>query len=137
MLLLARQSAAGDATIWRLARAELQLTRTNEELSRLARGLHPPQLAEQGLAAALASLADDFPLQVDLAVSVTGTSPTVGACVYFVCSEALANVAKPASASSASISVTRRAGEITAEIPPAGTGGADPGKGPGSPALAP
>lgn len=136
MLLLARQSAAGEATIWRIAQAELQLTRTNEELSRLARGLHPPQLAEQGLAAALASLADDFPLRVDLAVSVTGTSPTVGACVYFVCSEALANVAKHASASSVSISVTRRAREITVEVADDGTGGADPDRGTGIRGLA-
>ena len=135
-LRLARQSVAGQATMDRIARAELQLTRTNEELSRLARGLHPPQLAQQGLAAALASLAEDFPLQVDIGVSVSGTSPAVGACVYFVCSEALANVAKHASASRVQISVTSRPGGITVEVADDGAGGADPDSGTGIRGLA-
>ena len=43
-LRLARQSATGQATAERIARAELQLTRTQEDLGRLARGLHPRQL---------------------------------------------------------------------------------------------
>ena len=135
-LRLARQSAAGPGTAERIARAELQLARTREELSRLARGLHPPQLAEQGLAAALAALAKDFPLRVDLAVPVTGTSPAVGACAYFVCSEALANVAKHASATKVRISVTARAGGITVEVADDGAGGADPGRGSGIRGLA-
>jgi signal transduction histidine kinase len=124
-LRLARRSAAGPGTAERIARAELQLTRTQEDLGRLARGLHPRQLSDQGLGAALAALADDFPLPVDLAVPATRTSPAVAACAYFVCSEALANVAKHASASRVQISVTPRAGGITAEVADDGVGGAD------------
>jgi signal transduction histidine kinase len=135
-LRLARQSAAGEATMNRIARAELQLTRAKDELSRLARGLHPPQLAEQGLAAALASLAEDFPLRVDIAVSVTGTSRAVGACVYFVCSEALANVAKHASASHVQVSVTPLPDGITVEVADDGAGGADADSGTGIRGLA-
>jgi glucose-6-phosphate-specific signal transduction histidine kinase len=56
---------------------------------------------------------------------VTATSPAVAACVYFVCSEALANVAKHASASAAQISVTRQAGTVTVEVADDGAGGAD------------
>jgi signal transduction histidine kinase len=125
-LRLARQPATGQATAGRIARAELQLARTQEDLGRLARGLHPRQLSGQGLGAALAALAGDFPLRVDLAVPVTATSPAVAACVYFVCSEALANVAKHASASAAQISVTRQAGAVTVEVADDGAGGADP-----------
>jgi signal transduction histidine kinase len=124
-LRLARQPATGQATAGRIARAELQLARTQEDLGRLARGLHPRQLSGQGLGAALAALAGDFPLRVDLAVPVTATSPAVAACVYFVCSEALANVAKHASASAAQISVTRQAGTVTVEVADDGAGGAD------------
>jgi signal transduction histidine kinase len=121
----ARQSATGQATAERIARAELQLTRTREDLERLARGLHPRQLSEHGLAVALAALAGDFPLRVDLTAPVAATSPAVAACVYFVCSEALANVAKHASASAVQISVTARADAITVVVGDDGVGGAD------------
>jgi signal transduction histidine kinase len=125
-LRLARQSATGQATAERIARAELQLTRTQEDLGRLARGLYPRQLSERGLAAALAALAHDFPLQVDLAVPAAETSPAVAACAYFICCEALSNVAKHASASKVQISVAARAGGITVEVADDGAGGADP-----------
>jgi signal transduction histidine kinase len=125
-LRLARRSATGQGTAERIARAELQLTHTQEDLGRLARGLHPRQLSEQGLEAALAALAGDFPLPVDMTVPVTATSPAVAACVYFVCAEALANVAKHASASVIQISVTARADGITVEVADDGAGGADP-----------
>ena len=125
-LRLACQSAVGQGTAERIARAELQLARTQEDLGRLARGLHPRQLAGQGLDAALAALAGDFPLRVDLAVSVTRTSPAVAACVYFVCAEALANVAKHTSPSCVQISVITRGGGITVEVTDDGAGGADP-----------
>jgi signal transduction histidine kinase len=125
-LRLARESATGQGTAERIARAELQLTRTQEDLGRLGRGLHPRQLSGQGLAAALAALADDFPLHVDLAVPAAETSPAVAACAYFICCEALANVAKHASASKVQISVAAQAGGITVEVADDGAGGADP-----------
>jgi len=125
-LRLVRQSADGQGTAERIARAELQLARTQEDLGRLARGLHPRQLSGQGLGPALAALAGDFPLRVDLAVPVTATSPAVAACVYFVCSEALANVAKHASASKVQVSVAAKAGGITVEVADVGAGGANP-----------
>jgi signal transduction histidine kinase len=125
-LRLARESAIGQAAAERIIRAELQLARTQEDLGRLAHGLHPSELAEQGLAAALAALADDIPLQVDLTVAVTATSQPVAACAYFVCSEALANVAKHASASSVHIWVTERPGAIAVSVADDGVGGADP-----------
>jgi signal transduction histidine kinase len=125
-LRLARQSATGQSTVERIARAEFQLARTQEDLGRLARGLHPRQLAGEGLGPALAALAGDFPLRVELAVSVTAIRPAVAACAYFVCCEALANVAKHASASTVQISVTARAGAVTVEVTDDGAGGADP-----------
>jgi signal transduction histidine kinase len=125
-LRLARQSAAGEDTAGRITRAESQLARTREDLGRLARGLHPSQLSKQGLAAALAALARDFPLRVDVTAPATRTSASMAACVYFVCSEALVNVAKHASASAVQISVTQRSGAIIVEVTDDGVGGADP-----------
>jgi signal transduction histidine kinase len=134
-LRLARSPAAGGAA-GRLAGAEIQLARTREELGRLARGIHPRELSERGLAAALASLARDVPLPVKLAVSVTGESPAAAACAYFVCSEALANVAKYAAASKVAVSVRSDPAAIRVEIDDDGAGGADPGRGTGLRGLA-
>jgi signal transduction histidine kinase len=128
-------AAAGNADE-RLARAESQLARAQEELRRLARGIHPRELSERGLAAALASLARDVPLPVKLAVSAAGESPGAAACAYFVCSEALANVAKYASASNVAVSVRSDPGGTTVEIEDDGVGGADPGRGTGLRGLA-
>jgi signal transduction histidine kinase len=131
----ARPPAAGGAAE-RLARAEIQLARTQEELRRLARGIHPRELSERGLSAALASLARDVPLPVKLAVSAAGESPGAAACAYFVCSEALANVAKYAAASKVEVSVRSDPGGTTVEIEDDGVGGADPGRGTGLRGLA-
>jgi len=131
----ARRPAAGGADE-RLARAEIQLARTQEELRRLARGIHPRELSERGLAAALASLAGDVPLPVELAVSAAGDSPAAAACAYFVCAEALVNVAKYAAASHVAVSVRSDPGGTTVEVEDDGVGGADPGRGTGLRGLA-
>jgi signal transduction histidine kinase len=127
----ARSPAAGDNVAERLARAEIQLTRVEEELRRLGRGLHPRQLAEDGLAAALASLAHDIPVRVQLAVSVGSATPAAAACAYFVCAETLANAAKYASASQVTVSVRADYGGIRVEVADDGTGGADATRGTG------
>jgi signal transduction histidine kinase len=127
----ARWSAAGAGTIERIVQSESQLARTQEELRRLARGIHPAELSERGLAAALAALARDIPLPVKLVVSVGGATPAVAACAYFVCTEALANVAKYASASNVKILVSSHPGGITVKVEDDGVGGADPGRGTG------
>jgi signal transduction histidine kinase len=132
----ARRSTATGNVGERLVRAETQLARTQEELRRLARGIHPRELSERGLAAALASLARDVPLPVKLAVSVTGESPGAAACAYFVCSEALANVAKYGAASHVAVSVRSDPGATTVEVKDDGVGGADPGRGTGLRGLA-
>ena len=124
-------SAVGGGTIERINQSESQLARTQEELRRLARGIHPRALSEQGLEGALASLAEDFPLPVHLAVSIIDASPSAEICAYFVCSEALANVAKYASASRVAVSVSSSAGAVTVEVRDDGVGGADPGRGTG------
>src|SRR6266498_5943976 len=82
-----------------IAHAEDQLTRTLEELRRLAHGLHPRVLAEHGLESALAALAKDLPLPVEINVASTQLPQQVAVAAYFVCAEALANVAKHAAAS--------------------------------------
>ena len=91
-------------------RRELQSTRA--ALAEFARGVHPRTLTQSGLAAALTELGELSPVPVQLHVQEERLAPTVEAAVYFVCSEALANVAKHAKASQVGVRVERRAGLV-------------------------
>jgi signal transduction histidine kinase len=134
--LRAAQSSAGGETNERIGKAEEQLAKTKEELHRLALGIHPGGLSEQGLGDALASLVADLPLPVDLAVSPDPVPPRIADCSYFLCAEALANVAKHASATNVRVSVASDPDQITVEIEDDGVGGADPARGTGLRGLA-
>ena len=72
--------AVSGVTRERIVQSERQLARTQEELRRLARGIHPRALSEQGLAGALAMLAEDSMVPMDLAVAAIGLPPNVEAC---------------------------------------------------------
>jgi signal transduction histidine kinase len=90
----ARSSAISAVAVDRIVRAQAILAHTSEELQRLARGIRPEELGEDGVAPALERLASEFPLPVQTMLSPFKAPASVSACVYFVCSEALANVAK-------------------------------------------
>jgi signal transduction histidine kinase len=121
----ARGAATGEATTERIEQAEAQLAQTMEELDELARGLHPRVLVEAGLAGALTAVADRVPVPVELRVEANGLPPSVEAAVYFVCSEALANVVKYASASKARVSVSAQGGRVSLVVQDDGIGGVD------------
>jgi signal transduction histidine kinase len=95
------------------------------ELRELARGIHPAVL-EHGLAAALDSLAAraSVPTKVLFETSERLPEP-VELAAYFVASEALANVAKYAHATTVSMRVWRTDGIASIEITDDGIGGAD------------
>jgi signal transduction histidine kinase len=95
------------------------------ELRELARGIHPAVL-EHGLAAALRSLATRAVVPTLVSCELTAPlPPPVELAVYFVASEALANVGKYAQATSATIRA-RSAGQVASiEIADDGIGGAD------------
>jgi signal transduction histidine kinase len=119
-----------------IERASGQLARALADLHDLARGLHPRALTEQGLATALASLARRSPVPVELTVPAERLPAEVEAAAYFICSEALANVAKYASASGAVVRVTADERAALVEILDDGVGGADPAQGSGLRGLA-
>lgn len=132
----ARLAARSEADPERLDRIEAQLAGALEELSDLAHGLHPRILAEAGLAGALASLADQAPVQVEVVAPAGKLPAEVETVAYFLCSEALANIAKHASASRVSVSVTTGDGRVTVDVEDDGRGGADPARGTGLRGLA-
>ena len=107
------------------------------ELRELARGIHPVVLTERGLGPALDALAARVPVPVRLDTDADERlPPPVEAATYFAVSEALANVAKYAQATEATVSVRRSNGRVTVEVSDDGIGGADPAHGSGLTGLA-
>jgi signal transduction histidine kinase len=103
-----------------------------EELRELARGIHPAVLTERGLGPALQSLCDRAPLPVELESLPEERLPRrVEAAAYYVVSEALANVAKYAHASGATVRIVQENGSAVVEVADDGIGGADPEAGSG------
>jgi signal transduction histidine kinase len=88
-------------------------------------------LTDEGLAAALGSLARRAPVPVNISASGERLAPPVEAAAYFVASEALANVAKHAQASNVTITVTHTDGWLKLEVADDGIGGADASNGSG------
>ena len=117
-------------------RAERQVTRTLDDLHQLARGLHPPALQTSGIADALRDLVEQSPVPISLTVSARDLPRETAATAYFVCSEALANIAKYARASHGVVSVAPADGRLIIEVSDDGVGGADLQKGSGLQGLA-
>jgi len=115
-----------------LAQASSELKEAIAELRELARGIHPAILSEEGLGAAVESIADRSSVPVSVQVDIDQRlSEPVEATAYFVVTESLANVAKYAHASSARVEVARRDGTLHVEVSDDGQGGADIGNGSG------
>ena len=110
-----------------LAEARRGTREALEELRSLARGIHPPVLADRGLQAAISALGDRTPLQVNVAVDLPRRPPRpVETAAYFVAAEALANAGKHAGATSVYIAVRDDdGGSLVVEVVDDGAGGAD------------
>ena len=111
---------------------ELQtgLTGALEELRDLARGIYPPLLADQGLAAALAAQARKAAVPTSVEAGGVGRHPRdVEAAVYFCTLEAMNNTAKYAEASLVTIRLVQANGQLSFEVADDG-GGFDPATAP-------
>ena len=106
-----------------LADLQTRTTETIEDLRDLARGIYPPLLADQGLAAALEAQARRSSLVVEVHPDGVGRyRQDVESAVYFCCLEALNNVAKYADASRVEIRLTSTDGELHFEVEDDGRG---------------
>jgi signal transduction histidine kinase len=102
------------------------------ELRDLVRGIHPPVLADRGLADAVRALALDSPLRTHLASDLPGRLPApVESAAYFTVSELLANVSKHARAGQIWIDIRHDGGMLRIGVTDDGCGGADPARGTG------
>jgi signal transduction histidine kinase len=109
-----------------LDRARRELDEALREIRELAHGIHPTLLSERGLGAAVEALAHRAPLPVEVGeVPARRLPEQVELAAYFVVSEALTNVAKHASATQASVTVTNGNARLAVEVRDDGVGGAD------------
>jgi signal transduction histidine kinase len=128
-LRMARQIVDSDAAPELAAALDVaakELAEALAELRELARGIHPAALTDGGLRAAVPMLADRCPIPVVIDIEL-GTRPNsmVESTLYFVVSEALANVAKHAGATSVTVSVREADGRVELRVADDGAGGAD------------
>jgi signal transduction histidine kinase len=133
-LLRSRLAAPGsnDEAMAASDEAASELKTAIKELRELARGIHPAILTEAGLGAAITALADRSTVPVVVsALPDRRLSAAVEAAAYFVVSESLANVAKYASASHASVGADCAGSTLRVEIGDNGVGGADGSRGTG------
>jgi signal transduction histidine kinase len=102
------------------------------ELRDLVRGIHPPVLADRGLADAIRALALDTPMRIDLASDLADRPPApVESAAYFAVCELLANVSKHAAARQTWIDIRHTDDMLRIGVTDNGHGGADPALGSG------
>jgi signal transduction histidine kinase len=121
-----------DATRTLLAEARESSGKALAELRNLVRGIHPPVLADRGLAEALRALALDSPVRTRLHGDLAGRPPApVESAAYFAVSELLANVSKHAGADQAWIDIRHEGRALRIGVSDNGSGGADAARGTG------
>jgi signal transduction histidine kinase len=107
--------------------ARRQLDEALADLRRLVRGIHPPILTDRGLHAALAALAADSPLTVEVRGDPDLRFPAaLESAAYFVAAEGLANAAKHSGAAACAIDLRAAGRHVTVSVEDGGQGGADP-----------
>jgi signal transduction histidine kinase len=137
LTLLKKRLATDPEAGTRIDHARSEIALSLEELRAVARGLHPAVVSGHGLAVALESLAARATIPVRLNVELEARLPErLEVAAYYLVSESLTNIGKHAHATSASIDVTRRDGEVIVEIVDDGIGGADTEAGSGLRGLA-
>jgi len=119
-----------------LAEAKGTSVKALAELRDLVRGIHPPVLADRGLADAVHALALDLPQRLHFDGELTGRPPApVESAAYFAVSELLANVTKHAEAGQVWIDIAhidgQDGGTLRIGVTDDGRGGADAARGTG------
>ncbi|WP_079086704.1 sensor histidine kinase [Streptomyces silvensis] len=109
-----------------LVEARQSSTAALKELRDLVKGIHPPILADRGLADAVRSLAMISPLRTEVVVDLPARpEPPVESAVYFAVSELLTNAAKHSGAERCWIDLRYERGSLRVSVTDDGQGGAD------------
>ncbi|MEW1642202.1 sensor domain-containing protein [Streptomyces sp. NPDC091219] len=116
-----------------LARARQSSAEALGELRDLVRGIHPPVLAERGLADAVRALALRMPVATEVGAELGGgrADAPVESAAYFAVSELLTNAVKHAGADRIWVDLRYAEGALRISVTDNGTGGAVVGAGSG------
>ncbi len=117
-----------------LAMARASSAEALTELRDLVRGIHPPVLAERGLADAIRALALRLPVPTEVSVDLperARAEAPVESAAYFAVSEVLTNAVKHAAADSIWVDLSYAAGALRVSVGDNGRGGATSGAGGG------
>ncbi len=98
-----------------------------EDLRSVVRGIHPPVLADRGLAGAIEALALALPVPTSVAVAVPRLPAPVESAAYFAVAECLANTVKHARAGRAWVTGRYDGDRLRITVGDDGRGGADAG----------
>ncbi len=116
----------GELTPEELVELQDQARETLTDLRELAQGIHPPVLSDNGLVAAVESGVARYPIplsvEADAAVRAERYPDDVETTAYYVVREALANTAKHADATHASVGLARSNGHLRISITDDGRG---------------
>lgn len=125
-------ASSPDAAVALVGEAREAAAKALTELRDLVRGVHPPVLADRGLADAVRALALDSPLSVTVQADLAGRLPApVETACYFAVAEVLTNAARHSGARDAAITIARSAAGLRICVTDSGQGGADPAAGTG------
>jgi signal transduction histidine kinase len=103
-----------------------------DDLRQVVRGIHPPVLADRGLAGAVEAVAVQLAVPVTVTVDLPGRVPVpVETAVYFAVTECLANTVKHSRAQRAWVTMRHDGVALTVSVGDDGTGGADLARGSG------
>ena len=125
MLMAGARNAVEPADGASIGTLEAELDEARRELREFAQGVHPATLTERGLVPALTLLAGRSTIPVAVEGTIERLPEPIEAALFFVCSEALANVAKHAAASRASIELREERGRVFVTVVDDGVGGAN------------
>jgi signal transduction histidine kinase len=116
-----------------LARARQSSAEALDELRDLVRGIHPPVLAERGLADAVRALALRMPVPTEVSAELGGgrADAPVESAAYFAVSEVLTNAVKHSGADRIWVDMRHAEGALRVSVTDNGRGGAVVGAGSG------
>ncbi len=122
---MARQKATHPRALAAIDAARDQLRAALSGLRGLARDLYPAVLDTEGLTAALESLADDGPLDVDVVSRAGRLDPEIEIVAYLAVREILAGLARHAAATQATVTVVADSDRLTLRVASDGAPGRD------------
>jgi len=115
-LVLARQKTSQPEAVAAIDEAREQLRGALRKLRGIGRDLYPVQLDSEGLAAALDSLADDGPLDVNVTCDTGRRDPEAEMVMYLTVREILAGLAEHLKAARAAVVVVAADGRLSLRV---------------------